>query len=317
MTTASPDTATALPPEQSPLDPSVVRPPRRRRAQGSVTHTRDTTVKRTLYVIGGVGSALVFGAPLLWSIMRAFQPEAVITAAPNWSTFFRLGWQNFAQIFSPSSHILTGLVNSLTVSISTAILTAIIATLAGYGFARFRFRGANWVFGLVLITMMVPFQAILTPLYLELNAMHLTNSRIGLILFYVTVNLPFGVFVMRNAFESVPADLEDSAFVDGASRTRLIVSVLRPLLMPGAATAALYAFLASWTEFLGALTFLTKDSLYTLPVALLNLQTGTYGQVSYGVLVAGSVIAMIPCIALYVGLQRFYVAGLSSGALKG
>jgi multiple sugar transport system permease protein len=296
-------------------DPSG--PTRRRRRQGSVAHTRDTAVKRTLYVIGGIGSALVFAVPLLWSIMRAFQTEAVITAAPDWSTFFQLGWQNFTAIFSSSSHLLTGLVNSLVVSISTAILTAVIATMAGYGFARFRFRGSGLVFGLVLLTMMVPFQAILTPLYLEMNAMKLTNSLLGLVLFYTTVNLPFGVFVMRNAFESVPSELEDSAFVDGASRTRVVVSVLRPLLLPGAATAALYAFLASWTEFLGALTFLTKDSLYTLPVALLNLQTGAYGQVSYGSLVAGSVVAMIPCIALYVGLQRFYVAGLSSGALKG
>lgn len=290
---------------------------RRRRHQGSVRYPRDTAVKRTLYVIAGVGSVLVFGVPLIWSVLRAFQSEAVITQAPDPATFFQLGWQNFAAVFSSSSHLLTGVVNSLVVSISTAVLTAVIATMAGYGFARFRFRGSGVVFGLVLLTMMVPFQAILTPLYLEMNAMGLTNSLVGLVLFYTTVNLPFGVFVMRNAFESIPTELEDSAFVDGASRFRVVVSVLRPLLLPGAATAALYAFLASWTEFLGALTFLTKDSLYTLPVALLNLQTGAYGQVSYGNLVAGSVVAMIPCIALYVGLQRFYVAGLSSGALKG
>jgi multiple sugar transport system permease protein len=290
---------------------------RRRHQQGSVQHPRDTTVKRTLYAIAGIGSALVFGVPLLWSILRAFQSEAVITQAPDPATFFQLGWQNFAAVFSSSSHLLTGVVNSLIVSIATAVLTAVIATMAGYGFARFRFRGSGVVFGLVLLTMMVPFQAILTPLYLELNAMKLTNSLLGLVLFYTTVNLSFGVFVMRNAFQSIPTELEDSAFVDGASRFRVVVSVLRPLLLPGAATAALYAFLASWTEFLGALTFLTKDSLYTLPVALLNLQTGAYGQVSYGNLVAGSVVAMLPCIALYVGLQRFYVAGLSSGALKG
>jgi len=291
--------------------------PRRRHHQGSVQHPRDTAVKRTLYAIAGIGSALVFGVPLIWSILRAFQPESVITQAPDPATFFQLGWQNFTAVFSSSSHLLTGVLNSVIVSVSTAVLTAVIATMAGYGFARFRFRGSGLVFGLVLLTMMVPFQAILTPLYLELNAMKLTNSLLGLVLFYTTVNLPFGVFVMRNAFESVPTELEDSAFVDGASRFRVVVSVLRPLLLPGAATAALYAFLASWTEFLGALTFLTKDSLYTLPVALLNLQTGAYGQVSYGNLVAGSVVAMIPCIALYVGLQRFYVAGLSSGALKG
>ncbi|MFJ3033128.1 carbohydrate ABC transporter permease [Curtobacterium pusillum] len=290
---------------------------RRRHHQGSVQHPRDTAVKRTLYAIAGIGSALVFGVPLIWSILRAFQPEAVITQAPDPATFFQLGWQNFSAVFSSSSHLLTGVFNSVIVSVSTAVLTAVIATMAGYGFARFRFGGSGLVFGLVLLTMMVPFQAILTPLYLELNAMKLTNSLLGLVLFYTTVNLPFGVFVMRNAFESIPTELEDSAFVDGASRFRVVVSVLRPLLLPGAATAALYAFLASWTEFLGALTFLTKDSLYTLPVALLNLQTGAYGQVSYGNLVAGSVVAMIPCIALYVGLQRFYVAGLSSGALKG
>ncbi|AMM22576.1 ABC transporter permease [Frondihabitans sp. PAMC 28766] len=268
-------------------------------------------------MIAGVGSALIFGVPLLIAILRAFQPNATIVASPTWSTFWNFGVANFQAIFSPSQHILTGLVNSLIVAISTAVVTAVVATLAGYGLSKFRFRGSKFFFGMILLTMMVPFQAILTPLYLQLNAMHLTNSLVGLILFYVTVNLPFGTFVMRNAFDAVPDELEESALVDGASRTRVILSVLRPLLMPGAATAALYAFLAAWTEFLGALTFLTKQSLYTLPVALLNLQTGAYGSINYGTLVAGSVVAMIPCIALYVGLQRFYVAGLSSGALKG
>jgi multiple sugar transport system permease protein len=289
----------------------------RKHHQGSVEHPRDTRLKRTLFAIAGIGSALIFGVPLLVAILRAFQPNAVIVAAPTWTTFWSFGVQNFESIFTPSQHLLTGLVNSLIVAITAAVVTAIVATLAGYGFSKFRFRGSRLIFGLVLLTIMVPFQAILTPLYLQLNAMHLTNSLLGLILFYVTVNLPFGTFVMRNAFDSIPDELEDSALVDGASRARVIVSVLRPLLMPGVATAALYAFLAAWTEFLGALTFLTKDSLYTLPVALLNLQTGAYGQINYGTLVAGSVIAMIPCIALYIGLQRFYVAGLSSGALKG
>ncbi|BDZ52112.1 ABC transporter permease [Frondihabitans sucicola] len=285
--------------------------------QGSVNHPRDTRVKRTLFVIAGVGSALIFAVPLLIAILRAFQPNDVIVAAPTWASFWNFGFANFKAIFSPSQHLLSGLVNSLIVSISTAVIAAVVSTLAGYGLSKFRFRGSKFFFGLILLTMMVPFQAILTPLYLQLNAMHLTDSLVGLILFYVTVNLPFGTFVMRNAFDAIPDELEDSALVDGASRTRVLLSVLRPLLLPGAATAALYAFLAAWTEFLGALTFLTRESLYTLPVALLNLQTGAYGQINYGTLVAGSVVAMIPCIALYVGLQRFYVAGLSSGALKG
>jgi multiple sugar transport system permease protein len=169
----------------------------------------------------------------------------------------------------------------------------------------------------VVVSMMIPFQAILTPLYLQLNVMRLTDSLLGLVLFYTTVNLPFGVFVMRNSFASVPVELEDSAHVDGCGTLRMIGSVLRPLVTPGAATVALYAFLAAWTEFLGALTFLTRDELYTLPVALVNVQAGAYGEVNFGSLVAGSVIAMIPCVVLYVGLQRFYVSGLASGAVKG
>ncbi len=164
---------------------------------------------------------------------------------------------------------------------------------------------------------MIPFQAILTPLFLQLNAMRLTDNLLGLVLFYATMNLPFGVFVMRTAFAAVPDALEEAARIDGAGTTRTLLYVLRPLIVPGMATTALYAFLAAWTDFLGALTFLTRQDLYTLPVSLVNLQQGAYGQIDYGFLSAGAVIAMIPCIILFVSLQRYYVAGLSAGAVKG
>jgi multiple sugar transport system permease protein len=164
---------------------------------------------------------------------------------------------------------------------------------------------------------MIPFQAVLTPLFMELHSMHLLNNLLGLSLFYTTFNLPVGVFVMRNSFLAVPADIVDAAKVDGASVLRTLTSVLRPLVLPGIATTALFAFLFSWTEFLGALSFLTNDNLFTLPVALSNVETGTYGSVNYGLLLAGAVIAMVPCIIVYVALQRYYVRGLLAGALKG
>ena len=289
---------------------------RRLRRPSAREERHETRTKLVLYVVGGVLAALVFTVPLVFAILRAFQPAAVIVAAPDPATFFALTWSNFQTLFT-ESRLGLSILNSLIVAISTAILTAVLATLAGYGFAKFRFRISNVLFGVIVLTMMVPFQAILTPLYLQLNAMHLTNSLLGLVLFYTTVNLPFGVFVMRNAFEQVPTELEDSGFVDGAGTLRILVSVLRPLILPGAATAALYAFLASWTEFLGALTFLTNSDLYTLPLALVNVQQGAYGQVDFGALAAGAVVAMIPCIVLYVALQRFYVAGLASGSVKG
>jgi multiple sugar transport system permease protein len=273
-------------------------------------------VKIFLYVLAAVLSLIVFVTPLVWALLRSLQPNAVITTAPSRATFLHLTIADFRDL-SAVGNIPRATANSLVVATGTAVLTALLATAAGYGFGRFRFRGSGVAFGLILVTLMIPFQAILTPLFLELNAIRLTDNLFGLILFYTTVNLPFGVFVMRTAFASVPGELEDAASVDGAGPVRTLVRVLRPLVVPGMATTALYAFLASWTEFLGALTFLTKQDLYTLPVALLNLQQGAYGTVDYGLLAAGAVIAMVPCVVLFVALQRYYVAGLSAGAVKG
>jgi multiple sugar transport system permease protein len=264
---------------------AAVRPARSRRAAPTGRGGRpESSAKRTLYVLAAVLALVVFVVPLVWA---------------------------------GEGHILRAVGNSLVVAVSTAILTTIVATAAGYGFGRFRFRGSGIAFGLILLTLMIPFQAILTPLFLELNAMGLTNSRLGLVLFYTTVNLPFGVFVMRTAFASIPAALEEAARVDGAGTLRTFLHVLRPLVVPGMATTALYAFLAAWTEFLGALTFLTSENLYTLPVSLVNLQLGGYGEVNYGFLAAGAVIAMIPCVILFVALQRYYVEGMAAGGVKG
>jgi len=259
----------------------------------------------------------VFVGPLLWEVLRSFQPESVVTQAPSASTFGHLTFANYRALLSGQDDIIRNVLNSLIVAVLTAVLTSVVSLLAGYGFAMFKFRGSGLVFGVVLLGFMIPFQAVLIPLFLELHTMHLLNSLIGLALFYTTFNLPVGVYVMRNSFLQIPREIADAAMVDGASVMKSLVSVFRPLVMPGIATAALYAFLFSWTEFLGAVSFLTNDSLFTLPVALSNVETGTYGAVNYGLLLAGAVIAMIPCVVVYVALQRYYVRGLVSGALKG
>lgn len=273
--------------------------------------------RTTLYVVLGTLAALTFTLPLLWAVLRAFQTNDTIVAASSWSQMLDLTGKNFRQILTPSGSLWRALMNSIIVSVATALLTAVVATFAGYGLSKFRFRGSGVALSIILLSMMVPFQAILTPLYLEMNTMHLTDSLLGLVLFSTTVNLPFGVFVMKAACDAVPASIEESALMDGAGTLRMLATVLRPMLLPGMASAALYAFLASWTEFLGALTFLTTEKYFTLPIALLNIQVGTYGEVDFGQLVAGSVIAMIPCVILYVSLQRFYVQGLAAGAVKG
>jgi multiple sugar transport system permease protein len=277
----------------------------------------DSARGTVIYWVVGVVSSLVFIVPLLWVILRSFQTPGVVVLAPSLKSFSHLTVSNYTHLLHGKIGLLHNVVNSLIVSISTSILVAVVATLAGYGFARFRFRFSGLIFATVLVTLMVPFQAVLTPLFLELNAMHLTNSLIGLTLFYTTFNLPFGVFVMRNTFATIPRELEESAQVDGSNVMQTLFQVLWPLVVPGVATTVLFTFLASWTEFLGALTFLTSPGKATLPVALVNIQAGDYGQLNYGYLVAGSVIAMVPCVALYLALQRYYVSGLTSGAVKG
>ena len=269
-----------------------------------------------LYLVGGTLVSVVFLLPLAWAVLRSFMPSNLVTQAPSGSDFSHLTTGNYSGLIS-GNDILHYALNSLLVAVGTGLLTAIVSTMAGYGFARFVFRGSGFVFALVLITLMVPFQALLTPLFLEMHSMRLTNNLLGLVLFYTTFNLPFGVFVMRNTFLQIPWELSEAAAVDGASPARTLVSVLRPLVLPGVATTVLYAFLFSWTEFVGALTFITSNNLYTLPLALLNMEYGSVGQVNFGYLEAGAVIAMIPCVLLYIGLQRFYIRGLMAGVVKG
>ena len=301
--------------------PGSASTPARSRPHGPSHQPRRAQVRRPshtgLYVVAGCLISAVFVLPLAWEILRSLQSSSAITSPPSAASFSGLGLGNYRALLTGSNDIIRNVVNSLIVAVATSMITAVVATLAGYGFGRFRFRGSGIVFGLVLLAFMVPFQAVLTPLFLEMHYLHLLNSLLGLSLFYTAFNLPFGVYVMRNTFAQVPQEIIDAATVDGASVISSLTRVLRPLVLPGIATTVLYAFLFSWTEFLGALTFVTTDTYFTLPVALVNVETNTYGAVNYGYLVAGAVIAMIPCIVVYVALQRYYVRGLISGAVKG
>jgi multiple sugar transport system permease protein len=279
--------------------------------------SRRHPVASTLSYVLLVAAALIFVVPLLWPVLRSFEPPSLVTAPPAGQDFTQLTLQSYRLLFGSSVHVLRYALNSAIVALGTVVLTCLLSTLAGAGFGRYRFRGQTAVFFLILATLMIPFQAILTPMFLELHDLGLLNSLLGLIVVYTTFNLPFGLFVMRNSFRQIPREMEESAVVDGASTWKILTRVLFPLAVPGMATVCIYTFLFSWTEFLAALTFLTSQDIYTLPVALLNIQSGTFGQVNYSVLEAGAVIAMVPAVVVYLALQRYYVAGFLSGAVKG
>lgn len=266
--------------------------------------------------------ALVFLVPLLWEVLRSLEPGALVTSAPSGQDFLHLTLANYREIFSGNVNMSRYVANSLIVAVSTIALTCCLACFAGLGFARYRFPGQGIVFLLMLSAVMVPFPTIMTPLFLELHDLHLLNSLVGLVFVYTTFNLPFGVFVMRNTFRHVPREVMESAVVDGAGSLGVLGRVMLPLGVPGILTVCIFTFLYSWTEFLGALTFITTQSRFTLPVALVNLEQGSLAAgvpagVNFALLEAGTVVAAIPAVVIFLALQRYYVAGFSAGAVKG
>jgi len=202
------------------------------------------------------------------------------------------------------------------VALGTAAGTILLCTLGGYGFSRFSFPGKNVLFVLILITLMIPFQSILTPLYLVIRILHLQNTLTGLTLVYITFQIPFGIFVMRNVFEGVPKEIEEAALIDGCSEWSVLYRVMLTIVLPGIVTIGLFAFLNSWNEFLAALIFMTDSSKFTLPVLLLNATNGQFGSIDLGAVQAGVVVTMVPCLILFLILQRYYVNGLAAGAIK-
>ena len=279
-------------------------------------HTAAQRLRTAVYVLLGTLVSILFLAPVAWSILRSFQPGAQIIAPAAEQSFQGLTLDNYRGLIDgigASSYIW----NSLLIASATAVLSVAVTTLAAHALVNFPFRGSNLAFALILLTLMVPFQAVLTPLFLQMNALGLTDNLAGIILFYLTFNLPFGVFLMRNSFAQIPREVIEAARIDGAGPYQILFLVLRPMILPGAATVFLFAFLGAWSDFLGALTVLTRQELFTLPVAVQNIASGAFGQVDYGYVIAGAVLLMIPCLILYASIQRYYVRGLVAGAVKG
>jgi multiple sugar transport system permease protein len=259
--------------------------------------------------------ALLFISPLVWSAITSIKPAAEAATAPM-ALPSEISTANYERLGDYGAGIGTYLTNSILVSSVAVIATLIIGTMAGYGFSRFDFRFKNALFIVILATLMIPFQALMIPLFIVLRQLGLTNDLFGLAMVYTMFQLPFSVFVMRNSFDRVPRELEEAAIVDGAGQIRLLVGVMAPMVLPGIVTIGLFAFLLAWNEFFAALILLTHESTFTLPILLLSARQGLWFTIEWGALQAGVVITMIPCLIFYFLLQRFYVSGLQSGAVK-
>jgi multiple sugar transport system permease protein len=274
-------------------------------------------VKTTAFHAVSGALAVAFLFPLVWALLNSVKSKEEASRVPP--TWFpeSLSLENYKGLTSYGEGLGTYLMNSIVLSVLTIIGTVLVCVLGGYGFARYKFRGRGALFGVTLAILMVPYATILLPLYIVLGELGLQNSLIGLSLVLIMFQLPFGIYMMRNSFESVPRELEEAALVDGCSDFGAMRHISLRIVTPGVVTVALFAFLTSWNEFLAPLIFLNDGGKYTLPIMLVNIRSGAYGAIDYGALQAGVVVAMIPCLVLYVALQRFYVSGLVAGAMRG
>ncbi|CUX72100.1 MULTISPECIES: carbohydrate ABC transporter permease [Agrobacterium] len=265
----------------------------------------------------GIGTAFFFLAPFFVSFLASFRSnkENGQPPLPPWPTS-GFSIDAYRALDGFGSGIWQHTVNSLIVSLGTVVLTVAVSVLAGYGFSRYRFPLKNTLFVLIIATLMIPFQSILTPLFIILAKLGLNNSLFGLVLIYVTLQLPFSVFMMRNAFDAVPKEIEEAARIDGARDMKLLVRVLMPLVMPGVATVSIFAFLNAWNEFLAALVLLSSNENYTLPVLMTAVRAGRLGAINWGAVQAGVTVMVVPCLFVFLLLQRYYMRGLMAGAVK-
>lgn len=257
--------------------------------------------------------------PFIWLVSTSFKginenifayPPVVLPTDFTWSNYFGV-WKrvDFMRYFY----------NSLAVSVMTVVLNLIFSALAAYPLAKMKFAGKRFLFFAILATIMVPFQAIMIPIYLITVKLGLTDS-VSVLNGYLGLVMPFavsafGIFLMRQAFIKIPLELEESAIVDGCNVFQMFLRVVLPMVKPTLAVLAVFTFIGTWGEFLWPSVILTKESMFTLPVGINNLQ-GIFSS-NWRYIAAGSILSTLPIIVFFLAMQKYFISGENDGALKG
>jgi trehalose/maltose transport system permease protein len=256
--------------------------------------------------------------PFYWALRSAFMPASELFETPikYWPSDPTL--QNFRDVLS-SNFFRRALLNSTIVAGSVTLISLAIGSLAAYALGRFRFRGRSFVLYLMLSMTIFPQIAILGALYTMISNFHLYDKLGALILTYLIFTLPFTVWVLTSFMRALPGDLEEAAYVDGATPLQVFWKVLLPLIAPGLVTTGLLAFIAAWNEYLYAVSFIQSPNKYTVPIAITSFTAkgGNAFQVPWGQIMAATIVVTLPLITATLILQRRILAGLTAGAVKG
>jgi trehalose/maltose transport system permease protein len=252
--------------------------------------------------------------PFVWALLSSFRPSSELFSTKLLPT--ALTMDHYAAVFKDARFV-AALINSVVVAGSTVLIALALGSLCAYALGRlpFRFKGA--VLYLILTMTMFPTISVLSGLFVMLKTLDLFNTRQGLILTYLIFTMPFTIWVMTQYFRSLPKELEEAAYVDGASPLKVFWDILLPLTMPGLVSTGLLAFIAAWNEFLFALTFTVTDTMKTVPVVISQFAGSTSFEQPWGSIMAGSMVVTIPLVLLVMIFQYRIVEGLTAGAVKG
>jgi multiple sugar transport system permease protein len=253
-------------------------------------------------------------APFAYMLATSFKSHAYVFELPPQFIPSHPTTANYRDAWS-SNNFDRYFLNSVVVAAATTLGSVLLSSMMAFAFARFRFPGRKLLFGLLLIGLMVPTMMLIIPQFILAKRLGLLDSLSGLVFFYVGGTLALNTFLLRGFFERIPVDLEEAMIVDGATSWTRYTRLILPLSRPALATVAIFSFLASWDEFIWALTIINDPQKRTLPIAI-SLFQGEH-QTSWGLVFAGSAIAVTPVIAVFLFFQRHFVSGLTTGAVKG
>ena len=273
------------------------------------TESKAAIWTRTIVIAAG---GLVFLFPFVWMVSTSLTTTGELFKLPPQLIPNPIDGAAYERLFTEVP-ILRWVLNSVGVSLAVTFLQVLSSAMAAYAFTRLTFRGRNAIFVLFLATLMVPFQVMVVPLFIELRYMGMLDSYWGLII--PEMAMPFGVFLLRQAFLGLPRELEEAAFMDGAGHIRNFFTLVLPLSKPAIATVAVFSFMGSWNNFLWPLIIINSPDLMTLPLGLSSLSSRFVTD--WNLVLAGATISVLPIVAVFLFAQRYVLQGVAMSGLKG
>ncbi len=277
-----------------------------------MTETNSKLKSMVTYIVLICLSAFVL-VPILWMVSTAIKTEAETFSLPLRWIPENPSLQAFKRIIVEYPFG-TQLLNSFINATASTVATLICATLAGYGITRFNFKGKKVFMSFLLVSQMFPAVMLLVPFYTILRRFNLINSHAGIVFVFISMSLSFSTWMMSSFFNDIPRSLDEAATIDGCSRFQVFYKVIMPLTLPGMISVAIYAFIMGWNDFLFSSTLITQDKMKTLTVGIAEF-SGQY-NVLWNDLMAASIVASIPLIILFAFLQKYFISGMTAGAVK-